>query len=125
MLELASGWTMDVERGPDWLFVRPHAPPDGDPGEFELAESVWSLLQSNLAHRLVLEMDDVSMLRSKVLGQIVLLYKRIASQGGVMRLCGLSPANRNVLRAARLNELFSEYANRYEAIRGRRPAKPK
>ena len=26
MLNLSHGWTFDVDRGPDWLFVRLHAP---------------------------------------------------------------------------------------------------
>ncbi|HZZ74172.1 MAG TPA: hypothetical protein VFE24_18195 [Pirellulales bacterium] len=45
MLTIAPGWTLDVERGPDWLFVKVH-PPAGDPFDMPpLAESVWSILE--------------------------------------------------------------------------------
>ena len=29
MLELAGEWSVDLERGPDWLFIRVHCPEDG------------------------------------------------------------------------------------------------
>jgi len=124
MVQATGGCELNVERGPDWLFVRPrgesltdHAP--------ELAEQLWALLEQSLTHRLVLEMDDVELLRSAIVGQLVLLQKRISGQGGLMRLCGLSPANQRVLATCRLGGYLPQYQNRTEAVMGERPTQPR
>ena len=68
LLELAPGWTTDLDRGPDCLFVRLHGPENGEAEGAELAERLWSLLEREFAHRLVLELDDVPLLRSALIG---------------------------------------------------------
>ena len=60
-----------------------------------------------------------------MVGQLVLLYKRIADQGGLMRLCGLSKANQRVLAACRLSEFFRQYADRNDAVMASRPLQPR
>ena len=116
MLAVASGCELDVERGPDWLFVRAHnldlAESDAPP----LAERVWCLLEQHFTHRLVLELDDAGALSSSLIGQLIQLYRRIEEHDGVMRLCGLSPNNRQVLRACRLDERLPPYSERREAV---------
>ena len=118
MYETISGWELDVERGPNWLFVKVKGPKEANGDAFSLAERVWTLLQEHLADRLILELDDVGLFNSSLLGQLVLLHKRIGSHGGVMRLCGLSPHNQAVLHCCRLDERFSCYPTREEAVRG-------
>lgn len=125
MLALAPGWELAVERGPDWLFVRV-ANPDGDASDApELADCIWSLLQQHLSHRLVLEMDAIDVLRSSLIGQLLKLHRRVSEQGGVMRLCGLSPPNRRVLKTCRLDDRFPVYDGRMDAVLARPPRKPR
>jgi len=125
MVQLAEcDWKVDVERGPEWLYVRLHGPQDGNAEGAHVADRVWSLLQQQFTYRLVLEMDDVDILRSYLLGQLVLLQKRIAMHGGIMRLSGLSDSNRQVLRLSRLDQCFSQYDNRSDAVMGQ-PRKPR
>ena len=124
-LELAPGWTSELERGPDWLFVRLHAPHGGDPREAEIADRLWKLLEQQFSRRIVLELDDLPVLRSALIGEIVRLHKRVAAQGGLMRICGLSDANQEVLRTCRLDSRFPQYRNREEAVMGHRPFKPR
>jgi anti-anti-sigma regulatory factor len=124
MVEIAPGWVADVDRGPDWLFVKLRGP-DVLAGEgASLAEALWSMLAEHFIYRLVLELDDVE-LRSQLLGQLVALHKRIHNQGGLMRLCGLSDINQQVLRAGRLETRFPNYRNREEAVHGHRPVQPR
>lgn len=125
MLQLAPGWQLEVERGPDWLFVRldqaaAHA--DESP---QLAEKVWELMQQHFVNRVVLELDGLPTLSSYVVGQLVLLHKRVVSQGGMVRLAGLSEQNQEVLHLARLSNRFPHYRDRSEAVRGHRPLQPR
>ncbi len=117
MLAVAPGWELEVERGPDWLLVGVRSL-DGPADEPPLAESVWELLERHFTYRVVLEMDGVRVLNSHLIGQLVLLYKRICQHDGVMRVCGLSAHNLGVLRTCQLQELLLPYRDREEAVMG-------
>jgi anti-anti-sigma factor len=91
-----------------------------------LAEQIWGLLEQNMTHRLVLELDQLNFLGSYLIGQLVCLHKRIHTHGGLMRLCGLSEANQEILHICRLDDRFPLYHNRNEAIMGdHRPGQPR
>lgn len=125
MLDLANGWSLDVERGPDWLFIRLHCDPDHMWDTPPLAETLWSLLERHFAHRLVLECDDLSIMPSELLGQLVLLQKKIVTHGGQLRITGLSPAMREALHISRLDQCLQVCSDRAEALMGDRPCKPR
>ena len=75
-----------------------------------------SLLQEHLSHRLVLELDQIDVLGSHLIGQLVLLHKWISEHDGVLRLCGLSTRNRRVLKRCHLEGRFPPYGNRMDAV---------
>ena len=125
IVEIGSGWTVEIEHGPDWMFGRLHSDAPYDTRGLEFAETIYRLLDQEFGHRLVLEMDDVPHLTSEIVGQLVLLHKRITSRGGLIRLSGLSDANYDVLSSARLAGRFPRFHNRQEAVHGFRPNKPK
>lgn len=125
LLELAPEWTTEIERGPDWLFIRLRPPHEGDTHEIPLAEMIWQKLEQSFCYRVVLELDDVKFLRSWMLGELVRLHKRVTLQGGMLRLCGLSPTSQSVLRICRLDDRFPAYRNRTDAVMGYRPAQPR
>jgi anti-anti-sigma factor len=112
------GWDFEVERGPDWLFVRPRLQSSSAADSRDFAEQVWALLEQHLTHRLVLELGGVELIDSSLVGQLVRLYKRIHSHEGMMRVCELSPTNESVLRACRLDGHFPQYRNREDAVMG-------
>ncbi len=125
MLAIAPGWELAVERGPDWLLVRilkaPEAP-DAPP----LADEVWEQLCRHFTYRLVLELNQISLLNSHLIGQLVQLYKRIREHEGIMRVCGLSAYNRQVLHTCNLESHFPDYQDREEALMGtRHPRQPR
>lgn len=124
MLEIAPGWQMDVDRGPDWLFIRLHAP-RGSNGEPPLAEALWETISQHFIYRVVLEVNELDLLYSHLVGQLVLLHKRLSTHEGVLRLAGLSDANQHVLQACRLDGRFPQYQNRTDAVHGFRPAQPR
>lgn len=125
LLELAPDWTTEIDRGPDWLFIRLRPPAQGNTDEIPLAEMLWQKLEQSFCYRLVLELDDVAFLRSWMVGELIRLHKRVTTQGGMLRLCGLTPASNAVLKIARLDDRMPNYANRTDAVMGHRPAKPR
>ena len=125
LLALSAEWETDVERGPDWLFVKLRGPADGDSQGTPIADNVWSLLQNHLMRRVVLELNDVPVLRSDLIGQLVRLNKQVQEQGGVLRLSGLSPRNQEVLRLSRLDDRFPQYADREAAVMAQQTVKPR
>jgi anti-anti-sigma regulatory factor len=91
-----------------------------------LADQVWSLLEQNLAHRVVLELTEIGPLDSALVEQIIDLSDRIRGCDGLMRVCGLSRRNQQVFAAEGLESRASSYADREAAVMGwARPEKPR
>ena len=96
MLAIAPGWELEVSRGPDWLWIkveRPEALCDDTP---PLAEEIWTQLERHFVYRLVLELDEVESLDSYLLGQLLMLGKRVSEHGGMLRLSGVNAFNREI-----------------------------
>ena len=126
MLATEQGWNVRVDRGPDWLFVRLSTSPEHNGDYNNLADHLWNLLEQHFIYRLVLELDELVVLPSGLIGQLVLLHKRLHTHNGVLRLCGLSDVQRQALDACRLQNRFPHYNNREEAVWGRhRPTQPR
>jgi anti-anti-sigma factor len=125
LVELEPGWTLEMDRGPDWLFIRPVPPSGAESAEVELAEVIWDRMQQQFVHRVVLDMDNITLLRSWLIGQLVMLHKRVVTSGGMVRLCGMSDGNQQVLRMVRLDDRFPQYGTRGDAIMGHRPNQPR
>ena len=117
-LKLAPGWTAELDRGPDCLFIRLHGQERTQPAELDLADQLSRLLDQEFAHRLVVEMDDVPAMRSHMLAELVRLCQQIHDRGGMMRVCGLSADNHEILQRTRLSELLPLYRSRTEAVMG-------
>jgi anti-anti-sigma factor len=107
---------MRIERGPDWLIVQLH--PADEPYN-NMADRLWSLLNQHFIYRLVLEMDYIDFLPSQLMGQLVMLHKRVLKQGGALRLCGLSDECLQALHICRLDQALPHFASREEAVYGR------
>jgi anti-anti-sigma factor len=121
-----STWDLDIDRGPDWVFVRLRPAHDGGTEENTLAAHVWSMLEQSFTYRLVLELESIDLLQSCLIAQLVMLSKRIHSHGGMLRLCGLSAVNQQVLHVCRLEGCLPNYENRGDAVMGaHRPLQPR
>ncbi len=121
MLATAPGCKLDVERGPGWLLVRVANLDEAGPDAPQLAERIWRLLQQHFTYRLVLELDQIRLLTSRLIAQLLQLHGRIEEHSGMMRVCGLSPHNREVLHTCRLDNRLTPYQNRQAAIMGCEP----
>jgi len=118
MPTISCDWELDVERGPNWLLVKV-GKPQGSLWEMHpLADTLRSLMEKHFTYRLVLELDNIDLSSSELIGELVALDNWIRGRQGVMRLCGISPRNREILRRRWPNGLFSAYQDRLEAVRG-------
>jgi len=125
MVVAVNRWSLDVDRGPGWLFIRLQPHENCDEVDIDLASQVWAAVDMHLTYRLVLEMDGVKRLPSALIGQLVLLQKQIHEHGGVLRLCGLSRACRETLHLCRLSDGLPNYEDRVEAVLGHCPNQPR
>lgn len=120
------GWHLEVDRGPDWLFVRPRPLDSTGTSKHELGEQVWALLEQTLVHRLVLEMADIDRLDAKLIKQLLWLREQVCARNGIMRICGLSPQNEALLRKYDLQCQIAHYCDRESAVMGQdSPRRPR
>ncbi len=113
---------MEVDRGPDWLFIRLRPDTEHLDG---VADRLWTLLNKHFIYRLVLEMDEVDFFPSLLMGQLVVLHKRVLQHGGALRLCGLSPQCAEALHICRLDHALPHFDNRADAVHGCTKTKPR
>ena len=114
----AAGWQIFTDVSPEWLFLRLarcETEADSSP---PIAESAWNLAAENGVKRLVVEIDDGTLLSSYLIGQLVLLHKRVVLNGGVLRLCGVSQQNYSIIELMRLSDRLPNYKNREAAVNG-------
>ena len=100
MLATAAGYEFDVDRGPDWLWVRIRSVETGSLPAASLAEQLKELVEKHFIYRIVLELHRVPELSSQLIGELVELDRHIQKHDGVLRVCGLSPEGRRCWRCA-------------------------
>jgi anti-anti-sigma factor len=125
MSHAATGIHFEVDQGPDWLFIRIHPAADGAFDAEPVAEPIWSIVEQYRVHRVVLELDLLHYMPSYLIGQFLMLFKRLHTHGGMLRLCGLSANNEAVIHACRLDNCFPCYSDRADAVMGHLPHAPR
>lgn len=118
MIELKDGWELHLDASPDWLFFHVVAPSHRAMGEPPIAEAVARETTTSGIKRVVMDFSGNVMLFSYLVGQIVVLHKRLLLEGGAFRVCGLSHENADVLRVLHLNDRLPNYRDRGAAVMG-------
>lgn len=116
MHEIAPGWVIECEILGGWVCVDLHTPGDTFHDSPALAEGVWRVLEERALGHLVLDLKRVERLSSWLIGQLVVLHRRLLTHGGQMLVCGLSEGNRAVLRMMGLAERFANFESRHAAL---------
>ncbi len=109
---------MEVERGPNWLFVklRSHGTPlDEVP---QIADKLWSIASRHFIYRLVLELDELEAMPSDLMGQLVVLQERLSQCDGALRICGLSTECEETLHDCQADTALPNHPSRAEAVMG-------
>jgi len=121
MISDSASWQLSFDVSTEWLFFRIGGPTADMALQQPLAEQAWSVAQEHGIRRMVFEFEPGVLLSSRLVGQLVMLHKRAHTHGGVVRLCGLSAANYQVLETMRLDGRFPNYKSREDAVMGYAP----
>lgn len=109
--------SIEVERGPDWLFVRVAG--KADTGQADLTASVWETIREHGASRVVLELDHVETIDEAFGGAIGEIGTRVRDAGGLIRICGLSEPQLSRLRSVAAASRVPHFDTRSDAVGGR------
>ncbi len=118
MLATVAGYELDVDRGPDWLWIKVRSVDTGSSPPVSLAKQVKELFERHFIYRVMLDLHGVPELSSQLIGELVQLDQQILKHDGVLRICGLSSEGRAMLEVCRLDDLCLAYETRDEAILG-------
>jgi hypothetical protein len=109
---------LDVERGPNWLFVRVRKCRPGDPEVLSLAQCVASALDQHFIYRVVLELEEAALPCDRLIEELRVLDQWIQDHHGVLRLCGLPSQYTRRFHRSHITTRFPLYHDREEAVWG-------
>lgn len=112
------GLELNVDRGPNWLFVKLRSKDNAKGSVPQIADKLWSISSRHFIYRLVLELDSLEEMPSGMMGQLVLLQSRLAQCGGALRICGLSPECEESMHSCHLDSALPNHASREAAVMG-------
>ena len=112
------GLELNVDRGPNWLFVKLRNKQSSRAEVPQIAEKLWSISSRHFIYRLVLELEDLEEMPSGMIGQLAMLQERLAQCGGALRICGLSPECEETLNSCQLDSALPNHASREAAVMG-------
>jgi anti-anti-sigma regulatory factor len=117
-VHVADGLKIEVERGPNWLFVKLRsqgAPLDQVP---QIADKLWSIASRHFIYRLVVELDELETMPGDLMGQLVILQERLAQCDGALRICGLSAECEETMNDRQMETALPNHSTRTEAVMG-------
>ena len=82
----------------------------------EICEQLTALIGNEGYTKLLINLGDVQYLSSAMLGELILLGKRLAAAQGQLKLCCVSPALRGIFRVTKIERIFSIFASEQEAL---------
>jgi anti-anti-sigma regulatory factor len=117
-VHVVDGLELNVDRGPNWLFVKLRAQQNPLAEVPQIADKLWSISSRHFIYRLVLELEELEELQGGLMSQLVLLQERLQQCGGALRICGLSPECEQALHERQLDSALPNHATRTEAVMG-------
>jgi hypothetical protein len=116
--EFASPEELEIERGPNWLFVRVHTCHADSDTCASLASRVSAALDQHFVNRVVLELGDAAISCEQLIEELTVLDNWVQHRHGVLRVCGLSGRTSYRLHRSPLAQHFPVYHDREEAVWG-------
>jgi hypothetical protein len=116
--EPGTGEELEIQRGPNWLFVRVHTCHTCSDNCASLASRVSAALDQHLVNRVVLELGDAAISCEQLIEELRVLDNWVQHRHGVLRVCGLSSRASYRLHRSPLAQRFPVYHDREEAVWG-------
>lgn len=118
VVHTSPGFVLDVDRGPNWLFVKVRPQRGFAENLPDLCDELWMTATRHFIYRVVLELDALDSMPPGLTAQLVLLQERLAQCGGALRICGLSSECIKVISQRRLDAALPNHASRESAVLG-------
>lgn len=108
-------YQLEVDRGPNWLFVTVR-PATKQCDLADLAETLWGVVAKHFIYRLVVELEGVGELPAPVVAGLLKLRERLETNGGALRICGLSAPCIDALDHYKLPGTLYNHPSRVSAV---------
>lgn len=112
------GLELNVDRGPNWLFVKLRSRANERAVMPQIADKLWSISSRHFIYRVVLELEDLDEMPRGMMSQLVLLQERLSQCGGALRICGLSPECEESMHSCHLDSALPNHVSREAAVMG-------
>jgi hypothetical protein len=112
------GFKLNVDRGPNWLFIKLRPMRHFAEDISQIADELWSIASRHFIYRLVLELEEVREMPADMIEQLVILQERLAHCDGSLRICGLTPLCAQALCDSQFDAVLPTYTTRQEAVHG-------
>jgi anti-anti-sigma regulatory factor len=117
-MHVVDGLELNVDRGPNWLFVKVRTKKAPRKTVPRLADNLWAISARHFIYRLVVELDELDELPSAWMDELVELQSRLAECGGALRICGMSPECEETLQSCQTDTVLMNHSSRAEAVLG-------
>ncbi|MEX2315737.1 MAG: hypothetical protein WD669_01205 [Pirellulales bacterium] len=117
-MHVVDGLELNVDRGPNWLFVKLRTKKAQRKTAPHLADNLWAISTRHFIYRLVVELDELDDLPPAWMDELVELQGRLTECGGALRICGLSPECEETLQSCQTDTTLLNHASRAEAVMG-------
>lgn len=112
------GLRLNVDRGPNWLFVKLRSKGTRTRRAPRVADGLWSIATRHFVYRVVLELDELEALPPGMMAQLLLLQERLSQCGGALKICGMSDECLETLHECHLDSTLPHYSTRTAAVMG-------
>ena len=121
MNSTSNGYRIEVNRGPNWLFLR--LDPSDTPATCSLAEQVWAVVSKHFVYRVVLEFGPgFDALTPTTIAQLDEIRSQLEEHDGALRVCGLDTKCAKRLEShcaeSKLRSRLTSHASVAEAVLG-------
>ncbi|WP_422925580.1 STAS domain-containing protein [Singulisphaera sp. PoT] len=83
---------------------------------FGVDGQLLGLVESSKPERFLLNFSEVRAMSSTMLAVLLKIGRKVAAQGGRLKLCGLSPDLFEIFKITRFDRIFETYSEEWEAL---------
>lgn len=117
-MHVVDGLEFNVDRGPNWLFVKFRTNQEPGAKVPRIADKLWSIASRHFIYRLVVELDELDEWPIGWMDELMQLQERLADCDGALRICGLSRECEETLHSCHVDATLPNHPSRADAVLG-------